>query len=85
MSIALREPPDLDGGAGGIIARRAVVRYEPGGRARYRHAASSGCHAPHGHATSLRLLFMPICRAGRRSMRYCMRPIVLAAGGEDIT
>ncbi|MGH3229675.1 MAG: FtsX-like permease family protein [Streptosporangiaceae bacterium] len=27
MSIALRDPPDLDGGAGGIIARRAVVRW----------------------------------------------------------
>ena len=27
MSIALREPPDLDGGAGGIVARRAVVRW----------------------------------------------------------
>ena len=27
MSIALREPPDLAGGAGGIVARRAVVRW----------------------------------------------------------
>ncbi|HTQ93152.1 MAG TPA: FtsX-like permease family protein [Streptosporangiaceae bacterium] len=27
MSVALREPPDLDGGAGGIVARRAVVRW----------------------------------------------------------
>ena len=27
MSIALREPPDLDGGAGGIVARRAVIRW----------------------------------------------------------
>ena len=27
MSIALREPPDLDRGAGGIVARRAVVRW----------------------------------------------------------
>jgi hypothetical protein len=39
---------------------------EPGGRARYRRAASLGCHAPHGHAASLSLLFIPICRAGRR-------------------
>ena len=27
MSVALREPPDLAGGAGGIVARRAVVRW----------------------------------------------------------
>jgi len=27
VSIALREPPDLAGGAGGIVARRAVVRW----------------------------------------------------------
>ena len=27
MSIALREPPDLAGGAGGIVARRAVMRW----------------------------------------------------------
>jgi len=27
VSIALREPPDLDGGAGGIVAHRAVVRW----------------------------------------------------------
>ena len=27
MSIALRDPPDLAGGAGGIVARRAVVRW----------------------------------------------------------
>ena len=27
MSIALREPPDLDGDAGGIVARRAVIRW----------------------------------------------------------
>ena len=27
MSIALREPPDLDRGAGGIVARRAVMRW----------------------------------------------------------
>ncbi|HSZ38851.1 MAG TPA: FtsX-like permease family protein [Trebonia sp.] len=27
MSVALREPPDLDGGAGGIVARRAVLRW----------------------------------------------------------
>jgi putative ABC transport system permease protein len=27
VSIALREPPDLDGGGGGIVARRAVMRW----------------------------------------------------------
>ena len=27
MSIALREPPDLAAGAGGIVARRAVIRW----------------------------------------------------------
>ena len=27
MSIALREPPDLDRDAGGIVARRAVIRW----------------------------------------------------------
>jgi putative ABC transport system permease protein len=27
VSIALREPPDLDGDAGGIVARRAVIRW----------------------------------------------------------
>jgi putative ABC transport system permease protein len=27
VSIALREPPDLDGGAGGLVARRAVARW----------------------------------------------------------
>ncbi len=27
MSVVLREPPDLDGGAGGIVARRAVIRW----------------------------------------------------------
>ena len=27
MSIALREPPDLDREAGGIVARRAVIRW----------------------------------------------------------
>jgi putative ABC transport system permease protein len=27
VTIALREPPDLDGGAGGIVARRAVIRW----------------------------------------------------------
>ncbi len=27
MSIALRDPPDLAGGAGGIVARRAVIRW----------------------------------------------------------
>ena len=27
MSVALREPPDLDRGAGGIVARRAVIRW----------------------------------------------------------
>jgi len=27
VSIALREPPDLDGGTGGIVARRAVIRW----------------------------------------------------------
>src|SRR5262249_27956148 len=39
---------------------------EPGGRARHRRAAALGCHAPHGHAAPLKLLFIPICRAGRR-------------------
>ena len=27
MSIALRDPPDLDRDAGGIVARRAVIRW----------------------------------------------------------